>query len=293
MDSTYRPSRGRAWEIAPSPPAVGFPQDVPEEVRPVGIRAVVRGVLRARPVPDGDPGDPPRRGASLRQGLKDLDARYPGLSRWVGGRLDIEVPAILVSVGVHAVLLLVLATAGYAVHTEARREFQSRVVDTAVPGDLTRSDFQDLDQSDEPPAMTPVAGSFSPNLSTMTLSAPPASAVATTGGSGPSPAPDLASLDVRRATELVGADGVDARPDRLDQGQRRRARRRRRGGRRPDRRRDPPPAGAGAARWSSGRSTPRGACRSSGERLAKHIDDGLHPHRRSSTSSAWRATAAC
>ena len=77
-------------------------------------------------------------------------------------------------------------------------------------------------------------------------------------------APELARLDVRRATEIVVPTADDAGPDRLDQGERGRARRRRRGGRRPDRRRDPPPAGAGADPGRSGRSTPRAACRPSG-----------------------------
>ncbi|MEA2630036.1 MAG: hypothetical protein QOE66_255 [Chloroflexota bacterium] len=139
----------------------------------------------------------------LREALRDLDGRFPELSHWMGGRLDIEVPAILVSVGVHGVLLLVLATAGYAVHTEARRDLQSQLGAREVSNELTHSDFQDLDQGADPPTMTPQAGSFSPDLATTTVSSPPDAAIAApTGGAGAG-AVELASLDVRRATDLA------------------------------------------------------------------------------------------
>src|SRR5438045_624098 len=104
-------------------------------------------------------GDDEGWGARLGRALRALDQRYPALSQWVGGRLDIEVPAILVSLAVHGVFLLVLATAGYAVHAEGRHEFQGAVLDKAISNELTQSDFQDLDQSPDPPALTPAAGS--------------------------------------------------------------------------------------------------------------------------------------
>jgi hypothetical protein len=139
--------------------------------------------------------------ARVRQGLRLLDQRYPELSQWVGGRLDIELPALAMSVVVHALVLLVLATAGYAVHPQVRREFQSQVVDKVVSNELTHSDFQDLDQPPEPPTLTPAAGSFSPNLATMVSSPPAAAAVDVPTGSAA--AVELASLDVRRATEVA------------------------------------------------------------------------------------------
>ena len=108
-------------------------------------------MLSARSIPATVPRTTAGWGRGCVAGCWRLDEELSRLSRWVGGRLDIEVPAIAVSVGVHAVFLLVLATAGYAVHTEARREFQSQVVDTAISNELTHSDFQDLDQTAEPP----------------------------------------------------------------------------------------------------------------------------------------------
>ncbi len=69
------------------------------------------------------------------------------------------------------------------------------------------STFQDLDQSAEPPAAVPAAGSFAPTLSPTITSAP-----STAGGvpvsaapedSTHALAPELVKLDVRRATEVV------------------------------------------------------------------------------------------
>jgi hypothetical protein len=163
---------------------------------------VVRQELSSRSIPADGTEEGSGLGARLRRGLCALEEEYPWLSRWVGSRLDIEVPAIAVSVGVHALILLVLATAGYAVHGEPRREIQSQVVDTAVSNELTHSDFQDLDQTADPPALTPAAGSFSPNLATM-VSSPPDAAVSASSSSAPTGAVELASLDVRRATDVA------------------------------------------------------------------------------------------
>src|SRR3954453_24029995 len=222
MESTYR-HRETSDAPARSGPAV---EDWHEGVNSVGIRAAVRRVLSARPEAgavaavgggegwgarmrrgprglDGGHTRVGRWGARMRRALRELDGRHPELSRWVGGRLDIEIPAIAVSLGVHGALLLTLATAGYAVHTESSRELQSQVVAKELSNELTHSDFQDLDQGPEPPTMTPQAGSFSPNLAATTVSAPPDAAIASpTSGAGPG-AVELASLDVRRATDLA------------------------------------------------------------------------------------------
>ena len=176
---------------------------VAEEVRSVGVRAAVRQELGSRSIPLERAEDAVGLGARLRRAAVRLDENYPWLSHWVGGRLDIEVPAIAVSVGVHALVLLVLATAGYAVHTEGRREIQSQVVDKVVSNELTHSDFQDLDQSSDPPALTPAAGSFSPNLATMVSSPPDAAVSASSDSTAKAGAMELASVDIRRATELA------------------------------------------------------------------------------------------
>jgi hypothetical protein len=139
----------------------------------------------------------------LRETLRNLDERYPKLSEWAGGRLDIEVPALSVSLLFHLTLLLGLAVVGYKVHREAARQFEATTaVDTTLP-DLERSNFQDLDQSTDRPSLTPVAGSFAPNLSTMTIKPPSDGQTARIDAEVKAAGPSLAKLDVQRATESI------------------------------------------------------------------------------------------
>jgi hypothetical protein len=111
---------------------------------------------------------------------------------------------LTVSVVMHGLILVGLAFAGYQVHRESQREFRSEVVDSRLSSDST---FQDLDQSAEPPAAMPSAGSFAPNLATSITSAP-SSAGGVPVSAAPEDAthalaPEMVKLDVRRATEVV------------------------------------------------------------------------------------------
>ncbi len=137
--------------------------------------------------------------------VREFEARFPWLSSWFGDRLDIELPAFLVSLTVHGLLLISLAFVGYRVHKEVRgNEFKSAVVDNLV---MSESTFQDLDQSINPPPVEAAAGSFAPVLATTITSAPSSTGTIpvstapakTTHGL----APELVKLDVRRATEVV------------------------------------------------------------------------------------------
>ena len=139
--------------------------------------------------------------------LDRLDERFPWLSEWLGGRLGIGLPAFAVSLGVHAVFLVILATVGYAVHREAKREFQAQVVDFNSAGDLhSKIVFQDLDMGDKPLTENAPAGSFSPNLAAMvtppTSKAGAASKATTATGSGPA-VPQLASLEISKAVRTA------------------------------------------------------------------------------------------
>src|SRR4051794_35150699 len=117
--------------------------------------------------------------------MQKLDARVPWIGAWLGDRLDLELPAYMVSLTAHAVLLVGLALAGHRVHQAVQREFRSEVPDSSLAGEST---FQDLDQSAEPPALVPAAGSFAPNLA-MTITSAPSSAGAVPGSAvGPAPA---------------------------------------------------------------------------------------------------------
>ena len=137
--------------------------------------------------------------------FRDLQARFPWLSTWLGGRLEVELPAFLVSLTMHGILLVCLALAGYRVHQEANREFQANVVDNLMPS--SDSTFQDLDQSTNPPATVAAAGSFAPTLAPTVTSAPSSAGVvqstAASSTQAGGAAPELVKLDVRHATELI------------------------------------------------------------------------------------------
>ena len=135
----------------------------------------------------------------------NLETRFPWLSAWFSGRLEVELPAFLVSLTMHGILLVCLAFAGYRVHQESNREFQGDMVDNLVPS--SDSAYQDLDQSSDPPAIVAAAGSFAPDFgpdshdraefcrrSTRHRSA---------RSSGRRASAELVKLDVQRATELI------------------------------------------------------------------------------------------
>jgi hypothetical protein len=126
------------------------------------------------------------------------------LASWAGGRLDIELPSLFLSLAIHGLFLIGLALAGYRVSQEGERQFRSELVDNLLSGEST---YQDLDQTADPPAPLAAAGSFAPTLAQKITSAP-----STAGGvpvsaapedSTRALAPELAKLDVRRATEVV------------------------------------------------------------------------------------------
>ena len=137
--------------------------------------------------------------------LRKLDARAPWAALLMGGRPDLELPAYMVSLTVHALFLVLLALAGHHVQQVVQREFRSQIPDSSL--NTSESTFQDLDQSAEPPSMTAAAGSFAPNLALTITSAPSTASIVPTStnaavASG-DVAPELTPLDVRRATEVV------------------------------------------------------------------------------------------
>ncbi|HZW31566.1 MAG TPA: VWA domain-containing protein, partial [Isosphaeraceae bacterium] len=136
--------------------------------------------------------------------LRGLEARFPWLAAWLGGRLDIELPALVMSLTIHGLLLVGLALAGYQAQREGQREFRSELVDNRVLSDST---YQDLDQPAEPPAPIPAAGSFAPTLAAVITSAPSSAGGVPVSAAPPEAthalAPELAPLDIRRATETV------------------------------------------------------------------------------------------
>ena len=137
--------------------------------------------------------------------LRKLDARAPWAALLMGSRPDLELPAYMVSLTVHALFLVFLALAGHHVHQVVQREFRSQIPDSSL--NTSESTFQDLDQSADPPSMTAAAGSFAPNLALKITSAPSTASIVPTSANAAvasgDVAPQLAPLDVRRATEVV------------------------------------------------------------------------------------------
>ncbi len=137
--------------------------------------------------------------------LRMLDTCVARAAPWLGNRRGTDVPAYMVSLTAHAVLLVVLALFGHRVHQVVQREFRSQILDSVVSS--SESTFQDLDQSSDPPSMIPQAGSFAPNVALTVTSAP------TSAGGASAPAvdqdaagairPETVQIDVRRATEVV------------------------------------------------------------------------------------------
>ncbi len=127
-------------------------------------------------------------------------SRFAGLSRLVGDRGNVELPAFMVSMTIHGILLASLAFATYQVHRESQREFTSPMASDTVLSDST---YQDLDQPVEPPTVAPAAGSFAPDLSTSITNAPSSSRSVVVPSQEVAGAMDLVKLDVQRATDVV------------------------------------------------------------------------------------------
>ena len=138
------------------------------------------------------------------EALRGLESRFPWLARWSGGRLDIELPALTLSLLVHGLILAGLAFAGYQVHRESLREFRSEVVgypavvglDVPGPGPVGRAAGGDAGGR----LVRPEPGDVD-HLGAELGRRRAGHGVAR--GREPALAPELARLDVRRATEVV------------------------------------------------------------------------------------------
>ena len=148
----------------------------------------------------------PSLGERIHDALRRLDERYPRLSQWVGGRLDWEVSAVSMSVGVHLVLLVGLALKGYSDARASDRRFEATApVETGLSELDKLHAFQDIDQAVDA-VNTPAVGSFSPNLATTNVAgsmAEPSAMAGIESNKKTSAAIDLAKLDVQRATDSV------------------------------------------------------------------------------------------
>ncbi len=106
-----------------------------------------------------------------RDALKRMEGAYPAARAWVGDRLDLQLPALGVSLLTHLVALFMLGMLTYAASRPPAPEFRTEVVDTTLDdfAKLEPTEIAEIEQTD----ITPVAGSFAPETRPMILEQPP------------------------------------------------------------------------------------------------------------------------
>jgi uncharacterized protein YegL len=136
----------------------------------------------------------------VRHLLRQLDERYPLIGRWLGGPLDIQAPALGVSLAVHAALLCTLALMGYSAVVDQKQELTSQIVDSKLP-DFNRIEVQDIDRPDVPLA-TVAPASTAPTIGSIGVEASgtPTPTVATNGNNG---AVSLAKFEIKRTGDVM------------------------------------------------------------------------------------------
>jgi hypothetical protein len=111
--------------------------------------------------------DLPRRLENL---VRRIEPSFPAVRQWVGERLDLQVPAVAVSVVTHLLLLSTLGMITYAAVKPPTPEFRSEVVDTSL-SDFAKLDTTEIAQIEET-SITPVGGSFAPNNQALVVEKP-------------------------------------------------------------------------------------------------------------------------
>lgn len=134
--------------------------------------------------------------------LQQLAARFLRLEEEASGRPGTAISALLVSLTIHAMVLVGLAFAGHQVQEVVQREFTSEVGSQPMDFLETDSTFQDLDQDETPPVLE-ASGSFAPLLATTVRPGSSSSAPITMADASEAEMFDFGKLDVQRATETI------------------------------------------------------------------------------------------
>ncbi len=125
-----------------------------------------------------------------------LEERHPRLVRWLGDRVDLQVPAWGVSLVTHLVLLGSLGMVGYAAHDNTKPpEFRTEILNTAL-SDFAKLDTAAVAEIDKPTQMAPVAGSFGPTTSAIIVQPPPSD-------KPPQVAPDLSTPGIAKIASVA------------------------------------------------------------------------------------------
>ena len=102
--------------------------------------------------------------------FRSINLHVSWFASLLSSRFELEIPAYMVSLTMHAFFLVILALAGHHVNQVVHREFEGQVLDSGLSS--SESTFQDLDQSAEPPTSIPAAGSFAPTFGSSITSMP-------------------------------------------------------------------------------------------------------------------------
>jgi len=115
---------------------------------------------------------------SVRDAILRLGQAHPGLARWLGDRLDLQLPAVAVSILTHVAMVAALAMVGYAAsQPEGAKEFRAEaILNPTALDEFARLDSTAIVETDKATIMTPVAGSSAPSLSPHLVETPPSAA---------------------------------------------------------------------------------------------------------------------
>lgn len=138
----------------------------------------------------------------LQRVIDRIETRYPWLTHCLGGRLDLQLPALSGSLIVHLLLLAFVGTLSYAVSAERDNQLHSEVLSTYQARDFAMLEPTEVASIDEP-LLEPSMGSFGPEVSPMIFETPPVEQVAVSGARSPRNSPDGTAPAALEAPELV------------------------------------------------------------------------------------------
>lgn len=145
--------------------------------------------------------------------FRRLDEAYPALARRLGGRLDIQLPAIAASLLTHVLLLTAFAVVGVAAHSSMGRSLDSRLLSDASLSDFATLDTESALAAIDHTTMAPDPGSTAPTLSPLIVQGPTGGAPAPRadkGGSGPLALATNSLSPTLTAMSLPGAPRLDS-----------------------------------------------------------------------------------
>jgi len=112
-----------------------------------------------------------------RNALLRLKESHPDLAKWLGDRIDLQVPAVGISLATHLAILAAFATVGYNINAVPKPEFRAELADAALPNMDKMDDTTAIASTDGATTMERTAGSFAPSVSAVIVSNPSTEAI--------------------------------------------------------------------------------------------------------------------